>query len=77
MKGDDAEKYLLSQGPRIGDDFVRMAQAVMTPLLRSILINLKDFDYTNPGFGYPDWKIKTLNRLKNKQIDKILGIGIN
>jgi hypothetical protein len=75
MQNDDVDEYLAGQGPRIGDDFVRMARAVMTPQLKSTLINLKNFDYENPGFDYPDWKIETLNRLKDHHISLILGRG--
>ncbi|MBR0367845.1 MAG: hypothetical protein IJH86_05565 [Clostridia bacterium] len=45
----------------------------MTPRLKSTLVNLKTFDYENLGYDYPGWKIETLNRLKDRRIDLILG----
>lgn len=69
----DVDDYLAGEAPRIGDDFILMARAVMTPRLKSTLLNLKSFDYENPGFDFPDWKIGTLNRLKDRRIDLILG----
>lgn len=73
MQTDDVHEYLKGQGPRIGAEFVSIARAVLTPKYRSLLINLKDFEYADPGFGFPSWKLDLLNRIKNEQIDKILG----
>lgn len=73
MQTDDVYEYLKGQGPRIGAEFTSIARAVLTPKYRSLLINLKDFTYVDPGFGFPSWKLDLLNRLKNEQIDRILG----
>lgn len=73
MQTDDVHEYLKGQGPRIGAEFVSIARAVLTPKYRSLLINLKDFEYADPGFRFPSWKLDLLNRIKNEQIDKILG----
>ena len=75
MEHDDAHRALDEQGPKIGYDFVEMARAVMTPEYKSVLVNLRDFDYQNPGLGCPQWKIDTLNRLKDETVNRILGTG--
>ena len=61
MRQDPVSEYLKGQGPRIGTDFVSIARALLTPKFRSILINLKDFTYTDPGYEYPAWKLEILN----------------
>ena len=40
----------------------------MTPKYRAMLINLKDYEYVDPGYDYPGWKMGVLNRLKNEQM---------
>ena len=72
METDDVEEYLRGQGPRIGTDFVAIARALMTPKYQAMLINLKDYEYTDPGYDYPGWKMGVLNRVKNEQIERIL-----
>ena len=44
----------------------------MTPSIRAKLVALKDFEYEDPGLGYPRWKLDAVNRLKNRMIDDIL-----
>lgn len=72
MEHDDFTEYFAAQGPKIGRSFVGMARALMTPSIRSKLIALKGFEYEDPGFGYPAWKLDVANRLKREQIDAIL-----
>ena len=72
METDDVDEYLAGQGPKIGDDFIRVARAVLTGSLRTTLINLKDFEYTDPGLDFPKWKLDLINRLKSRQIEMIL-----
>ncbi len=72
MEMDDFEEYLNAIGPKIGSDFVQIARAVMTPAIRAKLIELKDFEYEDPGFDYPRWKLDAVNRLKNRQIKALL-----
>lgn len=72
MEMDDFETYVSMIGPKIGDDFVDIARQMLTPSIRSKLIALEDFEYTDPGFDYPAWKLDAVNRLKNRQIDAIL-----
>lgn len=40
--------------------------------IRSKLVALKDFEYEDPGFGYPAWKLEVANRIKTQMIDAIL-----
>ena len=72
METDDFDTYLSMIGPKIGATFVGMARAMLTPGIRAKLIALKDFEYTDPGMGYPCWKLDCVNKLKNRQIESIL-----
>lgn len=72
MESDDFDEYLATPGPHIGTDFVEIAKALLTGDIRAKLVALKDFEYADPGFGYPSWKLDVVNRLKNRQIDRIL-----
>ena len=64
MIQDDFEEYLSMIGPKIGTDFIAIARAIMTSDIRAKLIELKDFEYTDPGYDYPQWKLDAVNRLK-------------
>ncbi len=72
MEQDDFEEYVSMIGPKIGTDFIAIARAVMTSSIKAKLIELKDFEYTDPGFDYPQWKLDAVNRLKNRQIKLLL-----
>lgn len=72
METDSFEEYLGMIGPKIGFDFVDTARQVLTPQIRAKLVELKDFEYQDPGFDYPQWRLDAANRLKNVQIDAIL-----
>ena len=72
MEMDDFDEYLRQIGPKIGTDFVEIAKALITPTIKAKLIELKDFEFEDPGFDYPKWKLDALNRLKTVQIDAIL-----
>lgn len=45
---------------------------MLTDELRERLAGLRDFSYSNPGYGYPDWMIDSLNRIKDIQLKAIL-----
>lgn len=72
MEHDDFDEYVSMIGPKIGNDFVMAARALITPAIRAKLIALKDFEYTDPGLGYPAWKLDAVNRLKDRMIADIL-----
>ena len=72
METDDFDEYVSSIGPKIGTDFVGIGKALLTPKIRAKLIDLKDFEYVDPGFGYPKWKLDAVNRLKNRMVDALL-----
>lgn len=72
MEHDDFDKYVSMVGPKIGTDFVTIARLLMTPSIKAKLIELKDFEYVDPGFDYPKWKLDAVNRLKNRQIEALL-----
>lgn len=72
MEHDDLGEYLSHQGPKIGGNFVEVARALMTPAIRSKLVALKDFEYEDPGFGFPRWKLDVANKLLRDQVAAIL-----
>ena len=72
MEMDDFDEYISLIGPKIGTDFIAIGRALMTPAIRAKLIDLKDFEYTDPGFDYPKWKLDAVNKLKNVQIEALL-----
>ena len=72
MEQDDFEEYVSLIGPKIGTDFIKIAKLLMTPEIKAKLIDLKDFEYTDPGFDYPQWKLDAVNKLKNRQIKLLL-----
>ena len=72
MEHDDLTDYLAHQGPKIGGNFIAVAKALLTSSIRAKLIALKDFEYEDPGFGFPQWKLDVANKLKRDQIDAIL-----
>ena len=76
MEDDDVETYVNSLSPRIGTDFNETAKQVMTKSIRADLINLKGFKFSDPGFGFPEWKLNTLNKIINRNINQILGSHI-
>ena len=74
METDDLEEYInFAAGPKIGRSFDSIARELMTGEIRAKLIALRDFDYVNPGEDCPSWRVDMLNRLKERQISKILG----
>ena len=72
MEHDDFDQYLSMIGPKIGTGFVPIARKLMTPQIRAKLVALKDFEYADPGEGYPAWKLDAVNRLKDVQVEALL-----
>ena len=72
MEHDDLDEYLASIGPKIGSDFVGIAKTLLTPAVREKLVALRDFEYADPGFGYPKWKLDAANKLKDRQVRALL-----
>ncbi|MBQ3106108.1 MAG: hypothetical protein IJC51_01340 [Eggerthellaceae bacterium] len=72
MAQDDFDEYVSMIGPKIGNDFIAVARALLTPAIRAKLIDLKDFEYTDPGLDYPAWKLDAVNRLKDHMVKAIL-----
>lgn len=72
MEMDDFNEYINLIGPKISTDFIAIGRALMTPAIRAKLIDLKDFEYEDPGFGYPRWKLNAVNKLKNAQVEALL-----
>lgn len=70
----DFEEYLSTIGPRIGEDFISPAKALLTPEYRTKLINLKDLWLeVECDEKFTEDRLKKINVVKNVQIDRILG----
>ena len=68
------EPYLKMKGPRIGDDFYRIARYCLTPKTRKALINLKGFRFErHPKYNLPEWRLEALEQFVQNNIRKILG----
>lgn len=64
---------LLEYGPKIGEDFTRTGQLVMTPKIRSDLVGLKGFEFSFQGNErFPKWRVKKLEEMVNLQIEALL-----
>ncbi len=72
MEMDDFDEYVSTIGPKIGTDFVGIARALLTPKISAKIVDLKDFEYIDPGFDYPRWKLDAVNKLKNRVADALL-----
>lgn len=68
---DDFGEYISLIGPKIGTDFIAIGRALMTPAICAKLLDLKDFEHGNPGFDCPRWKLDSVNKLKNVQIEAL------
>ncbi len=70
---DEIGMKLLEYGPKIGEDFTRIGQLVMTPEIRSDLIGLKGFEFSFQGDEkFPLWRVKKLEEIVNRQIEALL-----
>lgn len=72
MEHDDFDTYLSMIGPKIGASFTTIARELITSDIRAKLVTLKDFEYTDPGFDYPAWKLDAAQRCKDRMIADIL-----
>ena len=69
----DISSVLLRYSPVIGDDFTRIGQTMLTPSIRTDLINLKGFHFSYRGDSkFTKARIKALEEIVNLQIDGIL-----
>lgn len=72
----DIDNYLSMKGPRLYDDWFKIAAAMLDKKSISILINLSDFKFTrHPKYNLPEWRLEFLERLIHKNIKKILSIN--
>jgi hypothetical protein len=73
---DDMETWIANRGPRIGSNYYTVAKNVMTSSIRSDLINLKDLTLeVETDDKFTKERLQIVNRFKNAQIDKILGVS--
>ena len=64
-----SEKY----EPKVGDDFTRVGQEMMTSEIRSDLINMKGFKFSFRGDEvFPEWRVNALEEIINLQINALL-----
>ena len=65
--------YYNEHGPRIGDNWVNIAVACLTPRTRKVLINLRGFEFTRHGkINLPEWRLKALEEEIQDIIQAIL-----
>lgn len=70
----DMDKWIRERGPQIGTDYYETAKALMTPSIRSDLINLKDLVLeVNTDDKFDKNRLAIVNEFKNIQIDRLLG----
>lgn len=75
MEHDDIYQYIDMQTPRIGDDFIMLANGMMTSTIKKKIIALKDFSYHKPDNSCPDWRVDQCNKILQCQIEKILNLS--
>ena len=67
-------KRVQELAPCIGDDFTELAKAVVTPEIRSDLVNLKGYSFSFGGDEiFPKWRVKKMEDIVDKHINAILG----
>lgn len=65
--------YYKEHGPRIGDDWVNIATACLTPETRKVLIELREFAFEkHPKYNLTDWRLEALTAEMHAIIDAIL-----
>ena len=65
--------YYREHGPRIGDNWVNIAVACLTPETRKTLIGLREFTFEkHPKYNLPDWRLEALTAEMHAIIDAIL-----
>ena len=70
--GDKLPEY----APKIGEDFTRSAQLMLTPAIRADLINLMGLNFSFRGDNtFPEERVRFLENVVNKQINAILQKG--
>ncbi len=68
------DAWLDTRRPVLGRTYYSSAEAVMTPAIRSVLINLKDLNLTIAADDTFDGeRVGIINAFKNIQIDRLLG----
>lgn len=69
----DLPKYLKTKGPRIGNDFVQDARALLYPGMKKKLQRLLGFSFKrHPEINLPEERLKLLENAVNRQIRLIL-----
>lgn len=69
--------YYMEHGPRIGDDWVKIAAMCLTSKTRKILINLHDFSLEKHAkYNLPDWRLEALNKMMQDTIEAILALDL-
>ena len=65
--------YLRRKGPRIGDDWIKIAAMCLDAKTRKNLIQLSDFRFErHTKYNLPEWRLDALEKLIHTNIQKIL-----
>lgn len=74
VEDDDLNRLISEQGPRIGDDFIKVAESMLTPEIKGKLKKLKHFVIDPSDLEVcPDWRIQQANNLVNMQLNRLIG----
>lgn len=66
-------EYYKSQGPKIGEDWIRIAVACLSAKTRRVLVNLCDFRFERHNkYNLPEWRLEALEKTIHCVIDAII-----
>lgn len=73
LEDDFTNGYIEQLKPCIGTSFIQSAKAIITSDMKKKLIRLKGFEFKRHSkYNLPEWRLKKLESLVNKQIELIL-----
>lgn len=71
---EDFDNYFSMKGPRLERDFILGAKMCLTDETRSIVSQLRDFEFTrHPKYNLPEWRLQAIERIIQQNVRKILG----
>ena len=69
----DLDNYLSQKGPRLGNDFFKIARYCLTSETRNVLTNLVGFRFKrHPKYNLPEWRLECLEALVNDKVSQII-----
>lgn len=69
----DLDRYLSAKAPKIGEDYNTLAHDILTPEIRSDLLNLRRFTFQRDmQFNLPSQRLRQIECFIDRQVDNIL-----